>query len=96
MQRGDPHRAGPAQRCVEDCVVTDHRAGMRDRRAVPGRPPSGFDHDHGLVLRRGAQPAHERTRVVDTFDVEQNRVGRGVERKAVEHLSDAHVRGRAE
>ena len=88
--------AGAIDRRVEHAIGQDRRlADGVDRRHVLQRTPR-FQHDHGLRARRRAQRGHERARVADGLDVEQDAVGARIVHERFEQLAEADVDAAAE
>ena len=73
--RSHAHRAGARQRRVEHRVGDDRRLRRVDAHAL--ERTSRLQHDDGLGARGRAQRRHERARIADAFDVEQDAVGAG-------------------
>jgi hypothetical protein len=90
-----PHDTGTIQRRVEYVVGTDQCPGVRYRRpAALGETPC-FHHDDGLGAGCGPQRAHEPARIVNSLDVQHDRLRRRVDHEVVEDLAEIDVGGNA-
>ena len=84
-------RADTTQRSVEDRVVADQHAGVAHHHARAGRVPPRLEHDHRLDAGRNADARQQRTRILDAFDVQQDRTRRGVAGQVVEDLRERDI-----
>ena len=84
-------QAGAAERGVVDRVRAGERAGVGLRRLGTLRMTAGLDHHHRLDPCGGARRRHELARVVDRFDIKQDRTGAPVEREEVEQIAEIDV-----
>ena len=82
---------GAAERRVVDGVRAGERAGMGGGRLRALRHAAGLHHDDRLHARRGTRGRHELARVLDGFDVEQNRTGLVIHREIVEQIGNIDI-----
>jgi hypothetical protein len=86
------HDTGTIQCCIEYVVGADECTGVRHRRAAALRETPRLHHDHWLGARRGPQRTHETARLVNTFDVQHDRLRHRVDHEVIEDLAEIEVR----
>ncbi len=82
--------SAPEGRAV-NIVCACKRARVRRRRAGSAAAASRLDDDDGLDARGPPRRRHERLRVVDRFDVHEDRARRGIDGEPVEQIIEVHV-----
>ncbi len=90
-QIGDPQDARTAERGIIDGVGAGERARMGCRRFGTLRHAAGLHHDDRLHARRGPCRRHELARVLDGFDIKQDRAGLGIHREMVEQVGNIDI-----
>ena len=87
----DPQDAGAPECGVIDRVRAGQRAGMGRGGLCALRHAAGFDDDDRLDPCGRARRRHEFARVLDRFDIEQDRVRLVVQREVIEQIGDIDV-----
>ena len=87
----DPQDAGTLKRGVVDGIGPGQRAGMGCSRPRALRHPARLDDHDRLDSGGSARRRHELARILDRFDVEQDRVGLFIQREIIEQIGDIYI-----
>ncbi|MGY4553101.1 hypothetical protein ACVMDO_008530 [Bradyrhizobium sp. USDA 4513] len=87
----DAQHAGATECGVVDRIGAGQRAGVGRGGLGALRHPSRLDDDDRLQPRRGARRRHELARVLDGFEIDQDRAGVVVEREIIQEVGDVDI-----